>query len=53
MLQSEADNFRAFIANFPQLKDNFKALIDSHYSFDIFDSERAKVQYLESDLSPF
>ena len=51
--QSKADCFKDFITEFPQLKNNFRALIHSHYSFDIFNSQKAKTQYLEPDLLPF
>ena len=51
--KSKADNFKDFIEEFPQLKNNFKALIGSHYSFDIFNSNKAKTTFLEPDLIPF
>ncbi len=51
--KSTADNFKYFIKEFPQLKNNFKALIASHYSFDIFNSNKAKTEFLEPDLAPF
>lgn len=53
MLKSNSDNFINFIADFPQLKHKFKELMESHYSFDIFSSDKAKVEFLEPDLSPF
>lgn len=53
MLKSNSDNFINFIADFPQLKHKFKELMESHYSFDIFSSNKAKVEFLEPDLSPF
>lgn len=53
MLKSNADNFTDFIVEFPQLKNNFKQLIESHYSFDIFNSEKAKTRFLEPDLLAF
>ena len=45
--------FKDFIAEFPQLKNNFKALIDRHYSFDIFQSAKAKAIYIKPDKTPF
>lgn len=45
--------FWDFILEFPQLKYEFKSLIDRHYSFDIFHNEKAKKEYLEPDLLPF
>lgn len=53
MKKSEADNFKDFIAEFPTLKSDFKGMISSHYSFDIFESEKAKIELIEPDLSPF
>lgn len=53
MNQSKSDNFKDFIVEFPQLKSNFKQLIDSHYSFDIFNSEKAKTEFLAPDLLTF
>ena len=53
MNQSKSDNFKDFIVEFPQLKTNFKQLIDSHYSFDIFNSEKAKTEFLEPDVLTF
>ena len=31
-----SENFKDFIVEFSQLKQDFKSLINSHYSFDIF-----------------
>ena len=53
MLKSKTDNFKDFIIENPRLKDNFKALLDHHYSFDIFDLAEAKSEYLKPDLLPF
>lgn len=52
-LKSTSNNFKDFIQEFPRLKNNFKALMDAHYGFDIFSSEHAKTAYLEPDLVPF
>ena len=51
--RSTTDNFRDFIAECPRLKTNFKELIGSHYGFDIYKSEEARLNYLEPDLLPF
>lgn len=51
--KSKADNFQDFIREFPQLKQDFKGLMSSHYSRDIFNDPKAKSQYLEPDLSAF
>ncbi|WP_108808555.1 hypothetical protein [Aquimarina spinulae] len=53
MNQSKSDNFKDFIVEFPQLKTNFKQLIDNHYSFDIFNSEKAKTEFLAPDILTF
>ncbi|PKV50290.1 N-formylglutamate deformylase [Aquimarina sp. MAR_2010_214] len=53
MNQSKSDSFKDFIVEFPQLKTNFKQLIGSHYSFDIFNSEKAKTEFLEPDVLAF
>tara|TARA_R110002072_G_C7555400_1_gene499693 strand:- start:57 stop:470 length:414 start_codon:yes stop_codon:yes gene_type:complete len=53
MLKSNSDNFKDFISEFPRLKYNFKELMDCHYGFDIYNSEKAKTEFLEPDLIPF
>lgn len=53
MQKSKAYDFMGFITEFPQLKFEFKRLIQSHYDFDIFNSEKAKKTYLEPNLLPF
>lgn len=51
--KSTADNFKAFIDEFPRLKSAFKSLIDQHYSWNIFSDEAAKEAYVAPDLEPF
>ncbi|NAS11241.1 hypothetical protein [Poritiphilus flavus] len=53
MLRSKSASFMEFILEFPRLKYNFRELMDAHYGFDIFNSEKARTQYLEPDLLPF
>jgi len=53
MLKSTATDFKGFIAEFPQLKFEFKRLMQCHYSFDIFNSQEAKTKFLEPDLISF
>ncbi|MCF4101298.1 hypothetical protein L1I30_06450 [Gillisia sp. M10.2A] len=53
MRKSQATNFKAFILEFPRLKYNFKELMSVHYKIDIFNSEKAKKEFLEPDLLPF
>ncbi len=51
--RSNSSHFRDFIEEFPRLKSDFKALINSHYQIDVFRSESAKKVYLEPDVLPF
>ena len=53
MQRFSGNKFFDFIVQCPELKTNFKDLIKSHYSFDIFNSEQAKMDYLEPNLLPF
>lgn len=50
---SKSHTFKNFMVEFPQLKDNFKGLINSHYSFDIFQSEEARFEYIKPDVLAF
>lgn len=52
-LKSDATNFADFIAKNPRLKDNFKELLRRHYVTDIFNSQKARRQYLEPELLHF
>ncbi len=51
--KSKSDNFKDFIIEFPALKHNFRGLIAAHYGFDIYNSEKAKKEFLKPDLLPF
>ena len=51
--KSNAVSFEEFIREFPRLKYNFRELIASHYSIDVFQSEQAKQDYLQPDLLAF
>lgn len=51
--KSEAKNFENFILEHSTLKSDFKELLNSHYSFNIFNSEKAKVEYVEPDVQSF
>lgn len=53
MRRSDAGSFEDFIADFPRLKYNFRALMQAHYQVDIFADEVAKTTYMEPDLLPF
>jgi hypothetical protein len=51
--KSNSETFQDFISEFPRLKYNFKDLMTVHYKIDIFNSEKAKKEFLEPDLVPF
>lgn len=51
--KSKSESFTDFIQEFPRLKYNFKELLAFHYGHDIFNSEKAKHEYVEPDLLPF
>ena len=51
--KSSSDNFQEFINEFPRLKFNFKDLMSCHYKVDIFNSEKAKQEFIEPDLVSF
>jgi hypothetical protein len=53
MRRCQSDTFAGVLEEFPQLKTHFRELISTHYSFDIFNLEAAKRDYLEPDLMPF
>lgn len=53
MEKSDAYDFQDFINEFSQLKTNFKQVLQTHYSGDIFTSEEAKKQILQPDLVSF
>ena len=51
--KSSASGFHEFILENPRLKENFKHLIDQHYSYNIFTSEEARLEFMNPDLLPF
>lgn len=51
--KTTADSFADFISQNTKLKDNFRDLLGSHYSTNIFTSEEAKSRFLEPELLPF
>ena len=53
ILKSDANSFREFIIEFPRLKNNFRELMACHYGVDIYNSQKAKMKFLEPDLLPF
>lgn len=53
MKKSNSENFADFINEFPRLKNNFRELMSFHYQTDIYNSEKAKLEFLEPDLAPF
>lgn len=53
MQKSAFKNFSDFIASNPRLNTEFKSLLSSHYSTDIYNNPEAKVKFLEPELLPF
>lgn len=53
MKKSKSDNFHDFIEEFPKLKYAFQELINAHYSYNIFTSDKARSMFLEPDLLTF
>lgn len=53
ILKSKADSFSNFIEEFPRLKYHFKELMACHYSFDIYNSPKAKRTFLAPDVLAF
>ena len=51
--KTQARAFNEFIKEFPALKYNFKALIGTHYKIDIYNSIKAKTEFIAPDLEPF
>lgn len=51
--KSKAKNFQTLLLTCPEIKSRFKALINSHYSYDIFRVEEARHTYFEPDIQPF
>jgi len=51
--RSKANEFHNFIEQNSQLKTNFKNLINSHYSYNIFKSDKARIKYIKPDIQPF
>ena len=49
--RKEAKRFA--MIEFPRLKNNFTELMSCHYGFDIYNSEKAKMKFMEPDLLPF
>lgn len=53
VLNAKSDNFKDLLLEYPRLKSHFKELMKSHYSYDIFNHDKAKSKYLQPDLLPF
>ena len=52
-LKSSTLNFADFIHANPRLKTDFRSLMQTHYSTDIFQSSKAKESYIEPEQLPF
>jgi len=53
MQKSQATNFKDFIRECSRLKYNFRELMGTHYKLDIYNSAKAKKEFIEPDLVPF
>ncbi len=53
MKKKKSKTFQEFISANPELKDRFKELLSSHYSFNVFESKEAKQRFIEPDVSSF
>ncbi len=53
MEQSATTTFPDFIAENPRLQTDFKGLLASHYSFDVFTHPAAKQSFVAPDLASF
>ncbi|EDP71669.1 hypothetical protein FBALC1_04257 [Flavobacteriales bacterium ALC-1] len=53
ILKSKSNDFSSFILEFPRLKSSFKDLMTSHYSIDIFNLDKAKIEFIKPDVLPF
>jgi len=53
MKRSTAKDFETFIEQNSELKTDFKNLISSHYSQNIFNSQKARIEYVEPNIQPF
>lgn len=51
--KSATENFEDFITENPRLNTDFKALLAQHYQTDIFNSDLAKTEFLEPELTQF
>jgi hypothetical protein len=51
--ENENRTFNELIEDHPELMTDFRSMIQSHYSMDIFNSPEARAQYLEPDIQDF
>jgi len=51
--KSKSIDYQGLLNEYPRLKSNFKSLIKTHYSLNVFIDKTAKHEYLEPDLTPF
>ena len=50
---SSVTDFWSFINENPRLLSDFKNLVLSHYSDEVFNSDQARIEYIEPNLLPF
>ncbi len=53
MLQSKQPDFKSFMSEFPELQNDFKSVINSRYTFDVFPSKEAKESFIAPDKTPY
>lgn len=53
MMKSTTNSFPDFIAENTRLQTHFKALLASHYSYNVFNHSEAKASYIAPDLLAF
>ncbi|MEQ8472160.1 MAG: hypothetical protein RIC35_13295 [Marinoscillum sp.] len=53
IVRSGDASFTELLEQFPKLQNDFKGLMETHYSTDILQSTKAKVSYMKPDLLPF
>lgn len=51
--KAQSTDFNSLLREFPKLKLDFAGIIKSHYALNIFNSDKAKQEYLEPDLASF
>lgn len=53
MQKKDIGYFKLFLSSYPELETDFKGLINSHYSYDIFSNPEARRIFIEPDVFAF